>query len=100
MYDEHAVEKQQMEANAHFKRMVQTISGLGYGKIADAIAEISNKLKGDAKGNLKENKEVADYLKDVIVHLDLAANDLAVAGKKLKKWEETPMDSDKDGKKM
>lgn len=83
--DEFSVERQQVEANAHYRKMVHTLSNLGYSRIADALLEISNRLKDDARGNLKESKEVADYLRDAIVHLDLAANDLVLASKKLKK---------------
>jgi hypothetical protein len=83
--DEFSVQRQQVEVNAHYRKMVHTLSSLGYSRIADALLEISNRLKDDARGNLKENKEVADYLRDAIVHLDLAANDLVLASKKLKK---------------
>ena len=78
-------EKNTIIENQQFRRCLSVFSKVNYLRLVDIINVISTRLRNDSKGNLKENKEVADYLRDAIYHLEMATNDLHLAEKKLKK---------------
>ncbi len=77
--------KEDVEIEREIRKLLSVINRIDYEHLSNIINDISVKLQNDSKGNLKENKEVADYLKDAIMHLDLASNDLSFAFRKLKK---------------